>query len=98
MTLASRACCSARARCGFTPMAISPAISLAAHLRQEDVASAEVIGVGGVEKAFDHWLRDPANDGAPLVLSLDLTVQAAMEEVLSNGMKVMNPPRARPAS
>ena len=57
---------------------------------KEDVASAEVIGVAGVEKAFDHWLRDPANDGAPLVLSLDLTVQAAMEEVLSNGMRVMN--------
>lgn len=57
---------------------------------KEDVASAEVIGVGGVEKAFDRWLRDPANDGAPLVLSLDLSVQAAMEEVLANGMKVMN--------
>ncbi|WP_199260899.1 peptidoglycan D,D-transpeptidase FtsI family protein [Paracoccus binzhouensis] len=57
---------------------------------KEDVASAEVVGVAGVEKAFDHWLRDPANDGAPLVLSLNLTVQAAMEEVLSNGMKVMN--------
>ncbi len=57
---------------------------------KEDVASAEVIGVAGVEKAFDRWLRDPANDGAPLSLSLDLTVQAAMEEVLSNGMKVMN--------
>ncbi len=57
---------------------------------KEDVASAEVIGVGGVEKAFDRWLRDPANNGAPLVLSLDLTVQAAMEEVLSNGMKVMS--------
>lgn len=57
---------------------------------KEDVASAEVVGVAGVEKAFDRWLRDPANDGAPLSLSLDLTVQAAMEEVLSNGMKVMN--------
>ncbi|TWI34985.1 peptidoglycan D,D-transpeptidase FtsI family protein [Paracoccus sulfuroxidans] len=56
----------------------------------EGVASAEVLGVAGVEKAFDRWLRDPANDGAPLMLSLDLTVQAAMEEVLSNGMKVMN--------
>lgn len=57
---------------------------------KEDVASAEVVGVAGVEKAFDRWLRDPANDGAPLTLSLDLTVQAAMEEVLGNGMKVMN--------
>ncbi|MDS9467218.1 penicillin-binding protein 2 [Paracoccus sp. MBLB3053] len=57
---------------------------------KEDVASAEVIGIAGVEKAFDRWLRDPANDGAPLALSIDLTVQAAMEDVLSNGMKVMN--------
>ncbi|MFG6079294.1 peptidoglycan D,D-transpeptidase FtsI family protein [Paracoccus litorisediminis] len=56
---------------------------------KEDVASAEVVGVAGVEKAFDRWLRDPANDGAPLSLSVDLTVQAAMEEMLSNGMKVM---------
>jgi cell division protein FtsI (penicillin-binding protein 3) len=56
---------------------------------KEDVASAEVVGVAGVEKAFDRWLRDPANDGAPLTLSVDLTVQAAMEEVLGNGMKVM---------
>ncbi|MCV2447345.1 MULTISPECIES: peptidoglycan D,D-transpeptidase FtsI family protein [Paracoccus] len=57
---------------------------------KEGVADAEVVGVAGVEKAFDRWLRDPANDGAPLSLSLDLTVQAAMEEVLGNGMKVMN--------
>ncbi|SMO36822.1 peptidoglycan D,D-transpeptidase FtsI family protein [Paracoccus laeviglucosivorans] len=57
---------------------------------KEDVASAEVIGVAGVEKAFDRWLRDPGNDGAPLTLSLDLSAQAAMEEVLANGMKVMN--------
>lgn len=57
---------------------------------KEDVASAEVVGIAGVEKAFDRWLRDPANDGAPLSLSLDLTVQAAMEEVLSNGMRVMS--------
>jgi len=57
---------------------------------KEDVASAEVVGVAGVEKAFDRWLRDPANDGAPLTLSVDLSVQSAMEEVLSNGMKVMN--------
>lgn len=57
---------------------------------KEDVASAEVVGIAGVEKAFDRWLRDPANDGAPLSLSLDLTVQAAMEEVLGNGMRVMS--------
>lgn len=81
---------------GPREMRLYPNGTIASHILggstfgKEDVASAEVIGVAGVEKAFDHWLRDPANDGAPLVLSLDLTVQAAMEEVLSNGMKVMN--------
>ncbi|WP_294928199.1 penicillin-binding protein 2 [uncultured Paracoccus sp.] len=57
---------------------------------QEGVSSAEVLGMAGVEKAFDSWLRDPANDGAPLRLSIDLTIQSAMEEVLANGMSVMN--------
>jgi len=55
----------------------------------EGVSSAEVVGVAGVEKAFDAWLRDPSNNGAPLRLSLDLTVQRAMEEVLGAGMKTM---------
>ncbi|KRW94947.1 penicillin-binding protein 2 [Paracoccus sp. MKU1] len=81
---------------GPREMRLYPNGHIAAHILggatfgKEDVASAEVVGVAGVEKAFDHWLRDPANDGAPLMLSLDLTVQAAMEEVLGNGMKVMN--------
>ncbi|NHF74214.1 peptidoglycan D,D-transpeptidase FtsI family protein [Paracoccus xiamenensis] len=56
----------------------------------EGVNSAEVIGTAGVEKAFDGWLRNPANEGAPLTLSLDLTAQSAMEEVLSSGMRRMN--------
>ncbi len=57
---------------------------------REGVASAEVIGVAGVERQFDNFLRDPASEGAPLELSLDLTVQAATEEVLSGGMALMN--------
>lgn len=57
---------------------------------REGVQSAEVIGTAGVEKAFDTWLRDPGNGGAPLRLSLDLTVQAAVERVLAGGMKLMN--------
>jgi cell division protein FtsI (penicillin-binding protein 3) len=57
---------------------------------REGVASAEVIGVAGVERQFDAFLRDPANEGAPLALSLDLTIQAAAEEVLSGGMSIMN--------
>ena len=35
-------------------------------------------------------MRDPANGGKALTLSIDLTVQAAAERVLSGGMKLMN--------
>ncbi len=81
---------------GPREMRLYPNGRLASHILggtkfgQEGVSSAEVLGMAGVEKAFDSWLRDPANEGAPLTLSLDLTVQAAMEEVLANGMRVMN--------
>ncbi len=37
-----------------------------------------------------NYLRDPANAGKPLELSLDLSVQAASERVLEGGMKLMN--------
>jgi cell division protein FtsI (penicillin-binding protein 3) len=39
---------------------------------------------------FDEVLRDPANGGRALTLSLDLTVQDASERVLYGGMKLMN--------
>jgi cell division protein FtsI (penicillin-binding protein 3) len=54
------------------------------------VDSAEVIGVAGVEKFFDDRLRDPARQHEPVALSIDLTVQATMEEVLQGGMTMMN--------
>ena len=81
---------------GPREMRLYPNGNLASHILggsqfgAEGVSSAEVLGMAGVEKAFDGWLRDPANAGAPLQLSIDLTAQAAMEEVLANGMKVMN--------
>ncbi|ADO41568.1 peptidoglycan D,D-transpeptidase FtsI family protein [Ketogulonicigenium vulgare] len=56
----------------------------------EGVASAEVIGVAGVERFFDARLRDPAMAAEPLQLSIDLTVQAAVEEVLYGGMTMLN--------
>lgn len=80
---------------GPREMRLYPNGRLASHILggtkfgQEGVSSAEVLGMAGVEKAFDSWLRDPANDGAPLALSIDLSAQAAMEDVLSNGMRVM---------
>lgn len=80
---------------GPREMRLYPNGRLAAHVLggagfgREGVNAAEVIGVAGVEKRFDEWLRDPANGGAPLQLSLDLTVQTAIERVLFGGMKIM---------
>jgi cell division protein FtsI (penicillin-binding protein 3) len=81
---------------GPRDMRLYPNGSLAAHVLggasfgKEGVSAAEVIGVAGVEKKFDEYLRDPANGQKPLQLSLDLTVQAAAERVLYGGMKIMN--------
>ncbi len=81
---------------GPREMRLYPNGPIAAHILggasygREGVASAEVIGVAGVERQFDGFLRDPANEGAPLELSIDLTVQAAAEQVLAGGMSIMN--------
>lgn len=81
---------------GPRDMRLYPNGTLAAHVLggasfgKEGVSAAEVIGVAGVEKYFDNYLRDPDNAGKPLTLSLDLTVQAAAERVLWGGMKLMN--------
>ncbi|MFQ3184411.1 MAG: cell division protein FtsI (penicillin-binding protein 3) [Alteromonas macleodii] len=81
---------------GPREMRLYPNGSVAAHILggatygREGVNSAEVIGVAGVEKYFDNFLRDPANKGAPLALSIDLTVQAASERVLQGGMMLMS--------
>lgn len=81
---------------GPREMRLYPNGKLAAHILggsgfgREGVSAAEVIGVAGVEKKFDDYLRDPANGNKPLQLSLDLTIQAAVEQVLYGGMKIMN--------
>ncbi len=81
---------------GPREMRLYPNGKLAAHVLggssfgREGVHSAEVIGVAGVEKTFDAFLRDPAMAGHPLQLSLDMTIQAATERVLYGGMKLMN--------
>lgn len=81
---------------GPREMRLYPNGRLAAHVLggagfgREGVHSAEVIGVAGVEKYFDARLRDPARGHEPLSLSLDLSVQAAVERVLDGGMKLMN--------
>jgi len=81
---------------GPREMRLYPNGRLAAHVLggasfgREGVNSAEVIGVAGIEKAMDDTLRNPARGGAPLVLSIDMTVQSTMREVLYGGMRLMN--------
>ncbi len=81
---------------GPREMRLYPNGTLAAHVLggysfgAEGVHSAEVIGTAGIEKALDSRLRDPAQAGTPLALSLDLSVQATVEEVLAGGISVMN--------
>ncbi|NHB77137.1 peptidoglycan D,D-transpeptidase FtsI family protein [Rhodobacter calidifons] len=70
--------------------------SLAAHILggtsfgAEGVHSAEVVGVAGIEKALDARLRDPAQGTKPVALSIDLSLQATVEEVLAAGMSMLN--------
>ena len=81
---------------GPREMRLYPNGQLAGHILggatfgEQGVHSAEVLGVAGVEKAFDAFLQDPKNKGKPLQLSIDLSVQSALEEVLFGGMRLMN--------
>ncbi|MFN3606513.1 MAG: penicillin-binding protein 2, partial [Cypionkella sp.] len=81
---------------GAREMRLYPNGTLAAHVLggasfgNEGVASAEVIGMAGIEKALDTRLRDPARADQPVKLSLDLTVQATVEEVLQTGITMLN--------
>ncbi len=81
---------------GPREMRLYPNGRVAAHVLggagfgREGVSSAEVIGVAGVERALDQTLRDPGRGDVPVALSLDLTVQAAVERVLEGGMQLMN--------
>ncbi|MGR3540720.1 MAG: peptidoglycan D,D-transpeptidase FtsI family protein [Hasllibacter sp.] len=71
-----------------------PGGHLAAHVLggvrfgDQAVDAAEIVGIAGVEAAFDEWLSDPANEGTPLRLTLDTPVQAAIEEVLAGAVAI----------
>ncbi len=81
---------------GPREMRLYPNGQLAGHILggtkfgEEGVDAAEIVGIAGVEKTFDAELRDPAREGAPLELSLDLTIQSTLEQVLHGGMVLMN--------
>ncbi len=81
---------------GPREMRLYPNGNLAAHVLggaafgAEGVDSAEVIGTAGLEKELDTRLRDPAQASTPVSLSIDLTLQANVEEVLAAGMRMLN--------
>ncbi|MGP9790066.1 peptidoglycan D,D-transpeptidase FtsI family protein [Roseinatronobacter sp. NSM] len=81
---------------GPRDMRVYPNGRMAAHVLggarfgQQGVRAAELLGVAGTELFFDARLRDPEQVNAPLHLSLDLTVQATVTEVLEGGMHMLN--------
>ncbi|MCC5966728.1 MAG: penicillin-binding protein 2 [Natronohydrobacter sp.] len=81
---------------GPREMRLYPNGRMAAHVLggasfgQQGVRAAEVIGVAGIELYFEDRLRDLAQVDQPLQLSLDLTVQAAVTEVLEGGKRMLN--------
>lgn len=81
---------------GPRDMRVYPNGRMAAHVLggarygQQGVRAAELLGVAGTELFFDNRLRDPEQVNMPLHLSLDLTVQATVTEVLEGGMRMLN--------
>lgn len=81
---------------GPREMRLYPNGTLAAHILggysfgAEGVNSAEVIGTAGIEKAMDARLRDPGAGATPLELSIDLSAQAAVEELLGGAITTLN--------
>ncbi|MEM9784608.1 MAG: penicillin-binding transpeptidase domain-containing protein, partial [Pseudomonadota bacterium] len=75
---------------GARAMRVYPAGRAGAHIVgsvsavREGVNFAEMQGAGGVERFFDDHLSDPGHLGEPLALSIDLTVQRALAEVLDS--------------
>ncbi|HAQ47133.1 MAG TPA: cell division protein FtsI [Rhodobacter sp.] len=81
---------------GPREMRLYPNGRLAAHILggasfgQEGVNAAQVIGMAGLEYALDSSLRDPSLSNQPVALSIDLTVQDAVAEVLASGMTMLD--------
>jgi cell division protein FtsI (penicillin-binding protein 3) len=70
------------------PERLYPQITLAAHVL--GYTDLDGRGVMGMERVLDEQLRNPALRGAPVALSLDMRVQAAMESELSAAMTDLN--------
>jgi len=81
---------------GPREMRLYPNGTLAAHVlggaafAAEGVNSAQLIGTAGLEAALETRLSDPAQSSTPVTLSIDLTLQATVEEVLATGMATLH--------
>lgn len=81
---------------GPREMRLYPNGRLAAHVLggatfgQQGVTGAEIVGVAGIEHRLDALLRDPDRSTGPLMLSLDLTAQSVVEQVLGDGLRLLN--------
>lgn len=81
---------------GPREMRLFPNGTLAAHILggagfgQQGVTAAEIVGTAGIEHRMDARLRDADLVDVPLSLSLDLGVQAIVEEVLGGGITMLN--------
>ena len=64
------------------PDRLYPQTSLAAHVL--GFSDIDGHGAGGVERAFDKYLSDPATRGQPLQLSISSQIQQALEHELSD--------------
>ena len=80
---------------GPREMRIYPNGTSAAHILGgtryglESVDSAEIIGTAGVELFYNKKLSDTDNRLESLQLSIDIKIQALIEEILENGIKLM---------
>ena len=80
---------------GPREMRIYPNGTSAAHILGgtryglESVDSAEILGTAGVELFYNKQLSNKDNPLEPLQLSIDIKIQALVEEILENGIKLM---------
>ena len=80
---------------GPREMRIYPNGTSAAHILGgtryglESVDSAEILGTAGVELFYNKKLSNEDNPLEPLQLSIDIKIQALVEEILENGIKLM---------
>ena len=59
------------------------------RFNNQSATNADMVGNAGVEATFNNYLSDRADEGEALQLSLDLSVQAAVENILGGSMNIM---------